>query len=120
MSASPDTHGVAQKMSRTGSPVGVPIYVDFGMDEKPKKDPYLAKYTKGLNYVRIVKYLAFVLAMVGIVILALQVSKGKSLYRHRRLDIVEVDANPSFDRPGHDPEAQPRDGHCASYLRRGG
>jgi hypothetical protein len=48
-----------------------------GVDEKAKRDARLTAYAKGLNYFRVAKYLFFLLAMVGIIILALQVSKGK-------------------------------------------
>ena len=93
--------------------------IHVGNDDKITKGARLNKYAKGLNYFRIAKYLFFLLAMVGIIVLALQVSKGKSLCQNRRLDIVESNPNPSVDRPGHDPETQPRDGHCASCPRRG-
>ena len=63
-----------------------------GADDKVKKDARLSKYTKGLNYFRIAKYLSFLLAMVGVIVLALQVSKGMSRCQSLIFIILNADS----------------------------
>lgn len=99
MPSSVGDRGDAHEKSGAGSPVVIAMPDDgshVGADEKLNKNVYLAKYTKGLNYIRIVKYLSFILAMVGIVILAVQVCKGKSLRQHHKRSKVGSNANPSW------------------------
>lgn len=79
--------------------------IHVGADDKIIKGARLNKYAKGLNYFRIAKYLFFLLAMVGIIVLALQVSKGKS--RCQTPKLIDLDADPrDSSRPGRDPETQ--------------
>lgn len=90
--------------------------IHVGDDDKITKGARLNKYAKGLNYFRIAKYLFFLLAMVGIIVLALQVSKGKS--RCETLKLIDLDADPhNSSRPGRDPETQSRDAHSAPCPR---
>lgn len=94
MSASVGHGGNAFEKSGAAPPVVIPMPDDethVGTDEKVKKDARFTKYAKGLNYFRIAKYLFFLLAMVGIIILALQVSKGKSRCQSPRF--MFIDAN---------------------------
>ncbi|POS79969.1 hypothetical protein DHEL01_v201645 [Diaporthe helianthi] len=77
MPASLGNRGSAYAKPDAASPVGISISQDVGLDEKPAKNSYFAKNIKGLNYFRIAKYLSFILAMVGIIVLALQVSKDQ-------------------------------------------
>lgn len=94
MSASVGHGGNAFEKSGAAPPVVIPMPDDeahVDTDEKVKKDARFTKYAKGLNYFRIAKYLFFLLAMVGIIVLALQVSKGKSRCRCRKA--IFIDAN---------------------------
>lgn len=118
MSASIQHGGKAFEKTGAAPPVVIAMPDDeshVGADDKIKKEARLTKYAKGLNYFRITKYLFFLLAMVGIIVLALQVSKGKSRCHSHKF--INLDTNPipcSSSRSGRDPEAQSRDGHCAS------
>ena len=81
MSASVERGGTAFEKSGSAPPVVIEIPDDqshVGADNKVNKDTRLTKYAKSMNYFRIAKYLFFLLAMIGIIVLALQVSKGKS------------------------------------------
>lgn len=80
MSPSVEHGGKAFDKSGAAPPVVIAMPEDeghVGADDKVKKDARFTKYAKGLNYFRVAKYLFFLLAMVGIIVLALQVSKGK-------------------------------------------
>lgn len=80
MSASAENGGNAHEKSVPSSPVAIAMPQDdgcVGADNTGKKEARLTKYTKGLNYLTIAKYLFILLALVGIIVLALQVSKGK-------------------------------------------
>lgn len=118
MSASIQHGGKAFEKPGAAPPVFIAMPDDeshVGADDKIKKQARLIKYAKGVNYFRIVKYLVFLLAMVGIIILALQASKGKSHCHPHKFINLDTNANPrSSSRSGRDPEAQPRDGHCSS------
>lgn len=94
MSASVGHGGNAFEKSGAAPPVVIPMPDDethVDTDEKVKKDARFTKYAKGLNYFRIAKYLFFLLAMVGIIVLALQVSKGKSRCQSRRFMFIDAD-----------------------------
>lgn len=123
MSASIQHGGNAFEKSGAAPPVVIAMPDDeshFGADDKIKKEARLTKYAKGLNYFRIVKYLVFLLAMIGIIVLAIQVNKGKSCCHPQKF--VHHNTNPnarSSSRSGRDPEAQPRDGHCTSCAQCG-
>lgn len=81
MSASAQHAGKAFEKPGAAPPVVIAMPDDeshVGADDKVKKEARLTKYAKGLNYFLIVKYLVFLLAMIGIIVLALQVRKGKS------------------------------------------
>lgn len=81
MSASVEHGGTAFEKPGAAPPVVIAMPDDeshVGADNKFKKDARLTKYAKSMNYFRIAKYLFFLLAMIGIIVLALQVSKGKS------------------------------------------
>ncbi|KAG6365643.1 hypothetical protein INS49_007254 [Diaporthe citri] len=80
MSASVQHGGKAFEKSGAAPPVVIAMPDDeshVGADDKVKKEARLTKYAKGLNYFLIVKYLVFLLAMIGIIVLALQVSKDQ-------------------------------------------
>ena len=79
-----------------------------GADDKVRKDACLSKLAKGLTYFRIATYLSFLLAMIGIIVLALQVSKGKSHCQSRWFINIVTNSHPlSSHRSVHNPEAQP-------------
>lgn len=94
MSASVGNRGDAYEKSGAATPVVISMPDDqshVGQGDKVKKNASLAKYTKGLSYFRIAKYLSFLLAMVGIIVLALQVSKGKSCGQPRTSMTIDAD-----------------------------
>ncbi|KAK7702010.1 hypothetical protein SLS64_009871 [Diaporthe eres] len=80
MSASIQHGGKAFEKPGAAPPVFIAMPDDeshVGADDKIKKQARLTKYAKGVNYFRIVKYLIFLLAVVGIIVLAIQVSKDQ-------------------------------------------
>ncbi|KAI7779494.1 hypothetical protein LA080_000777 [Diaporthe eres] len=80
MSASIHHGGKAFEKPGAAPPVIIEISDDEShvvADDKIKKQARLTQYAKGVNYFRIVKYLVFLLAMVGIIVLAILVSKDQ-------------------------------------------
>lgn len=119
---SPSVHqhgGNGLEKSGAAPPVAITMpddEVHVGADDRIIKGAHLNKYAKGFNYFRMAKYLFFLLAMVGIIVLALQVSKGKS--RCEIPNLIDLDADPrDLSRPGRDPETQSRDAHSAACPR---
>lgn len=93
MSPSVEHGGKAFEKSGAAPPVVIAMPEDeshVGADDKVKKDARFTKYAKGLNYFRVAKYLFFLLAMVGIIVLALQVNKGKSCCQSHKLVMLRL------------------------------
>ncbi|KAI3395514.1 hypothetical protein diail_1231 [Diaporthe ilicicola] len=80
MSSSAENGGIP--LEKSTSPARVPLTMPrdksfVGVDKPGKKEARFTKYTKDLNYLTIAKYLFFLLALVGVIVLAIQVSKDQ-------------------------------------------